>query len=759
MLLSQSCDAETAPAMTEALPAVHGTTDGQSERFLQGLSPAQVEAVVVPGGPLLVLAGPGSGKTRVIAHRIAYLLQGDIAPWEMLAVTFTNKAAREMRARVQTLLGHEADGLTLGTFHAICARMLRRDGQALGIDRDFNIFDAGDQLELVKQAVSTLGIDPKRYTPRALLHGISNTKNKGLSPADLQRRSSSYFEEIVVRVFEHYTALLGTHGGLDFDDLLLRTLELFETVPEVRERYQARYRHVLVDEFQDTNLVQYQLARAWAAGTGNLTVVGDPDQSIYSWRSADIRNILHFEQDHPEARVVRLEQNYRSTKAILRAADAVIQKAARRLHKSLWTENETGDLPIVHEAYNEIEEAQFVVDELQRHRAMGEWEPGDVAVMYRTNAQSRVLEAAFRDAGLPYRLVGATSFYERKEIRDLLAYLRLLHNPSDSVSFARIVNVPSRRIGKRTRDLLVAWGSEHNLSAFRAAAAVGGPDGPEVSSRAVSSLQAFVEMIEEGRRLASEATVVELLDFVLRKTGYREYLSDEFDDVEERWENLRELGTVASDYDGLPPDRALPAFLESVALVSDQDELDSGPPNATSLLTLHTAKGLEFPVVFLVGMEEGVLPLIRAFDDPDSLEEERRLCYVGITRAQRRLYLLYAFRRALAGITGHKPPSRYLTDIPTDGVDTRGRTKPVAAAPAAATLGRRAHVWDEYDGVDVEPLPRVSVGMRVHHAAFGLGVVIARVDVKDDQEVTVDFEEAGVKKLVLSLAPMDVLSS
>ena len=748
--------------MTEAFPAAHDSTGGQPERFLQGLSPAQADAVVVPGGPLLVLAGPGSGKTRVIAYRIAYLLQGDVAPWEMLAVTFTNKAAREMRERVQTLLGHEADGLTLGTFHAVCARMLRRDGQALGIDPNFNIFDTADQLELVKQAVSALGIDPKRYAPRVLLHGVSKAKSEGLSPADLQGRSGSYFEEIVARVFEHYTDRLAVNGGLDFDDLLLRALELFEEVPEVRDRYQNRYRHVLVDEFQDTNLVQYRLVRTWAAGTGNLTVVGDPDQSIYSWRAADIRNILHFERDHPQAKVVRLEQNYRSTKAILRVADAVIQKAAQRLHKSLWTENEAGDPPVVHEAYNEVEEAQFVVDELQRHWAAAEWEPGDVAVMYRTNAQSRVLEAAFRDAKLPYRLVGATSFYERKEVKDLLAYLRLIHNPSDSVSFARIVNVPGRGIGKRTQDVLVAWGGERNLSAFRAAAAVGEIDGPKVASRAVPPLQAFVEMIEEGRRLASEATVVELLDFVLRKTGYQEHLFDEFDDAEERWENLRELGTVAGEYDGLPPDRALPAFLESVALVSDQDDLDSGSPNAVSLLTLHTAKGLEFPVVFLVGVEEGVLPHIRAFDDPDSLEEERRLCYVGITRAQRRLYLLYAFRRALAGNAGHNPRSRYLADlanIPADAIDARGRATPTATAPATTPPARRAHAWDEYDGVDVEPLARVPVGTRVHHATFGPGVVVDRKDVKDDQEVTVDFEEAGVKKLMLSLAPMDVLSS
>ena len=743
------------PADQTVSPTADPTAD-PTERLLRGLSPAQAEAATVPDGPLLVLAGPGSGKTRVIAHRIAYLLQHDVAPWQVLAVTFTNKAAREMQARVQTLLGHQAEGLTLGTFHATCARMLRRDGQALGIDRDFNIFDAADQLQIAKQAVAELGIDPKRYAPRAFLYAVSKAKSEGHSPADLHQHSGSYFEELVARVFERYTALLGANGGLDFDDLLLRALELVENVTDVRERYQTRYRHVLIDEFQDTNLVQYRLARAWAGGSGNLTVVGDPDQSIYSWRAADIRNILHFDRDYPGAKVVRLEQNYRSTQRILRVADAVIQKAAKRLHKSLWTENEPGELPVVYEAYTEAEEAKFVIDELRRHIGTGDWQPRDVAVMYRTNAQSRVLEEAFLRAGLPYRLVGGTRFYERKEVKDLLAYVRLIHNPADSVSFGRAVNVPSRGIGKRTLEVLSEWAAPRNLSSFKAAAAAGEADGPPLSARAATPLQAFVGLIEEGRRLATEATVAELLGFVLRESGYREYLFREFDDAEDRWENLQELGTVATNYDGLPPEHALPTFLENVALVSDQDQLDQGPPNAVTLITLHAAKGLEFPVVFLAGMEEGVLPHLRSFDDPDQLEEERRLCYVGITRAQRQLYLLYAFRRALAGSAGHKPPSRYLADLPDDAVDARGRSTPAAAAGG---LGRRSHQWVDYDGVDAEPLPaELPVGSRVHHAAFGPGVVIACVEVKGDREITVDFEDAGVKKLMLSLAPLDVLS-
>ena len=747
--------------MTEAPSVVLGhagaagdPTSDLSGRLLDGLSPPQAEAVQVPGGPLLVLAGPGSGKTRVIAHRVAYLLQHGVDPWQVLAVTFTNKAAREMQARVQALLGRDADGLTLGTFHATCARMLRRDGHAIGIERNFSIFDATDQLEIAKRAVAELGIDPKRYAPRAFLYGVSKAKSEGHSPADLHERSGSYFEELVARVFERYTALLGANGGLDFDDLLLRALELIENVAEVRERYERSYRHVLVDEFQDTNLVQYRLARAWAAGSGSLTVVGDPDQSIYSWRSADIRNILHFERDHPTATVVRLEQNYRSTQAILRVADAVIQKAAQRLHKSLWTENEAGILPVVHEAYTEAEEAQFVVDELRRHIGTDDWEPRDIAVMYRTNAQSRVMEEAFLRAGMPYRLVGATRFYERKEVKDLLAYIRLIHNPADSVSFARVVNVPGRGIGKRTLEVLIDWGAQRGLSTFKAAAAAGAVDGPPLSTRAVAPLQRFVALIEEGRRMAGEATITELLGFVLRECGYREYLFREYDDAEDRWENLQELGTVATNYDGLPPEHALSTFLENVALVSDQDQLDEGPPNAATLITLHAAKGLEFPVVFLVGMEDGILPHLRSFDDQDSLEEERRLCYVGITRAQRQLYLLYAFRRALAGSAGHRPPSRYLADIPNDAIDAR-----VRSTPAVVSEGRRSHDWADYDGVDAETLPmEVPIGSHVHHAAFGPGVVIACITVKGDREVTVDFEDAGVKKLMLSLAPLDVLS-
>ena len=758
----------TLPTMT-ARPAADPTSPLPQEPHLRDLSAAQARAVTHGEGPLLILAGPGSGKTRVIAHRIAYLTAaGGVAPWQLMAVTFTNKAAREMQGRVDNLLGREAEGITLGTFHAICVRILRSDGRAIDIPRGFTIFDAADQLALVKQAVADLGLDPKQTSPRALLHNVSRAKSENTSVEQYQERVGGYFEEITARVYERYQAMLTASNALDFDDLLLRTLHLFDAAPAVRERYQSRFRHVLVDEFQDTNLVQYQLARLWAGGSGNLTVVGDPDQSIYSWRAADIRNILFFQRDYPDATVVRLEQNYRSTQSILRAADAVIQKATERLHKSLWTENEAGPLPVAYEAYTEAEEAEFVVQEITRHVAVGEWKPGDAAVMYRTNAQSRVVEETFLRAGLPYRLVGATRFYERREIKDLLAYLRLVHNPADVVSFERVINVPGRGAGKRTLAVLLEWAGERGAPPLDAVAALGAADGPRVPARAVEPLRAFAALIDEARDLAGRATVNEVLASLLRETGYQEYLFREFDDAEERWENVQEFGTVAANYDQLEPGLALATFLENVALVSDVDALADGPPDATTLITLHAAKGLEFPVVFLIGLEEGVLPHQRSFDDPDSLEEERRLCYVGITRAQRCLYLVYAFRRAFAGMAGHNPASRFLADIPDDALERRGRA-PTGAPTGSPTsaAGRsdrppppagRPLRWNDYDGVDVEqPVLNLAVGDRVRHRGFGTGVIVACSDSHGDHEVTVDFDDAGVRKLLVSLAPLEKL--
>ncbi len=731
--------------------------------LLSGLNAAQRAAVTFGDGPLLILAGPGSGKTRVLAHRIAYLVrERGVAPWRLLAVTFTNKAAREMRDRVAALVGGEVEGMTLGTFHALCARILRRDGAALGIDRSFAIYDDADQLGVVRRAVTDLGISPKQFNPRALLGAISRAKSEGIDPAAYQAGARNYLDEIISRVYQTYAATLRANQALDFDDLLLRTLHLFRDVPEVRQRYQDRYRHVLVDEFQDTNLTQYQLARAWAGGTGNLVVVGDPDQSIYSWRAADIRNILHFERDYPDACVVRLEQNYRSTQAIVRVADAVIQPAAERIHKRLWTENPAGQRPVVFEGYTEAEEAQFVVDEVQRHVGAGEWRPGNVAVLYRTNAQSRVLEERCLLAGLRYRLVGGTRFYQRREVKDLLAYLRLVQNPADTVAFERVVNVPARGIGDRTRAVLLEWAQARGGGPLDAIAALGQPEGPRVTARALAPLLGFRQLVEGARRIAEAGTVDAVLGQLLTETQYQDHLFREgesgSESAEERWQNVLELRTVARNYDALAPDAALSAFLEDVALVSDVDQLEDGAPDAVTLITLHAAKGLEFPVVFLLGLEEGVLPHIRSFDDPHALEEERRLCYVGITRARERLYLGRAFRRALAGSAGHNPPSRFLADIPDDAVEHHGR--------AASGPGRPRDRWSEWDeaagdspvgSVDVGPLPRLHLaeGDRVRHRVFGEGLVVACRDAGRDQEVTVDFARAGVKRLLLSYAPLE----
>ena len=538
---------------------------------LATLNPAQRQAVTGPAGPLLILAGPGSGKTRVIAHRIAYLVrETGVPPWRILAVTFTNKAAREMRARVESLLPGGPDdlgtrGMALGTFHAVCAQILRRDGEAVGVPRGFVIYDDADQLAIVKRTLVELGVDTRTHPARRVLGAISRAKNEGLGAATVRAHAGDYFQEIVARTFEHYQTALHDNAAVDFDDLLGRTLELFTTQPAIAARYQERFEHVLVDEFQDTNIVQYRLARAWAAGYGSLTVVGDPDQSIYSWRAADIRNILHFARDFPDATTVRLEQNYRSTKAICRVADAVIDKAAERIHKQLWTDNAEGDRPVVFEAYTEVEEADEVGREIESRVAAGDWRPGDVAVCYRTNAQSRAVEEAFLRRGIPYRLIGGTRFYARREIKDLLALCRLVLNPHDDVAFERMVNVPGRGIGQRTRALLLDWADRHDTSLSQAAltavrAATAPSDGsddpdaaPTVTPRARAALQSFLAIIGGARERAADGTVGQIIDQLLRDTGYQDYLYRTYDDGEDRWNNVQELRTVAANYDALSP--------------------------------------------------------------------------------------------------------------------------------------------------------------------------------------------------------------
>src|SRR4030043_520053 len=605
---------------------------------LAGLNPAQKQAVETIDGPLLIVAGPGSGKTRVITHRVAYLIRVcGVNPHRIMAVTFTNKAAREMQERLEKLLGQTAGDLTLGTFHAICARILRQEGKAIGLDSRFVIYDEEDQLSLIKQSLQELALDPKQYLARAIQSAIKYAKSRLLTPTDYAQQTSNDFEGVVQRVYERYQQSLTQSHGVDFDDLLMRTVQLFNDHTQVLSKYQSRYLHILVDEFQDTNITQYMLIKQLAGKHRNVCVVGDPDQSIYSWRFADLRNILSFEKDYPDAKVVFLEQNYRSTKTILDVASSIITINSRRKPKNLWTDNEAGVPISIIETYNEGEEAQFVISEIERLVEQDLVSPGGCAIMYRVNAQSRALEETFMRYGVPYKLVGGTRFYQRREIKDIIAYLRLIHNLSDSISLARIINVPGRGIGQRTLAELSGWAKNQDLPLYAALKMVAEKKGPALTPRASYALKSFFDLIDELITRSQELSLTGLLDTVLEQTGYKEYILSE-EDGEERWENIQELYTVARDYNELSPAEALTAFLEKASLYSDTDELNE-KGDATTLMTLHQAKGLEFPVVFIAGMEEGLLPHRRSLEDPDELEEERRLCYVGVTRAKKRAHL------------------------------------------------------------------------------------------------------------------------
>ena len=717
---------------------------------LATLNPAQREAVEAIEGPVLILAGPGSGKTRVITHRVAHLIKlCGVSPNHIMAVTFTNKAAREMRERLEQLLGQAVGALTLGTFHAICARILRREGKAIGLDASFVIYDEEDQLSLTKQALEELNLDPKQYAPRALHSAISAAKSRLLGPKDYAQWVNSYFEEIVSRIYQRYQELLVQGQAVDFDDLLMRTVQLFQDHPQILSRYQSKYVHILVDEFQDTNIAQYMLMKQLAGKYRNLCVVGDPDQSIYSWRFADLRNILSFEKDYPEAKVVFLEQNYRSTKTILEVASDIISANVQRKPKKLWTENEDGASVTVIESYNAEEEAQSVVNEIEKLISQEQISLKDCAVMYRVNAQSRILEETFLRYGVPYKLVGGTRFYQRREVKDIIAYLRLIHNPQDNVSLSRIMNVPSRGVGQRTLSQLQSWAKAHDASLFEALKQVGHDviaSGAKQSlpPRITQALAGFDALMAGLIAQSRELSLSGLLDEILEHTRYREYVLDK-EGGEERWENVMELKSVASDYDELDPEEALAAFLEKVSLVSDIDELDE-KADAVTLITLHQAKGLEFPAVFIVGLEEGILPHRRSFDDPAEMEEERRLCYVGITRAKKRLHLLRSYRRSLFGGSTANPPSRFLQDI-----------SPHLISPRGLWEGSPTPVASAYSQPSPWPFSTLTlkVGDHVRHPKFGHGIVMNCHPTRDDQELTVAFEEAGVKKLLASLAPLE----
>ena len=709
----------------DAVRSARGGHIGQAEhRILDGLNANQRAAVTAIDGPLLIIAGPGSGKTRVITHRIAYIARVvGITPYRIAAVTFTNKAAREMRQRLASLLGQASERLTTSTFHAFCAGVLRRESEHIGIDRDFAIYDDADQMSLMKRVLTELEYDPKRYPPRAILSAISGAKSQLLGIEGFAQRSSSYWDEIVARAYERYDDLLRQSSAVDFDDLLLKTFQLFERQPDVARKYQDRFVHFMIDEFQDTNVAQYAIAKQIAGVHLNICVVGDPDQSIYTWRNADIRNILSFQDDYPNAKLIALEENYRSTQTILDAARSLIASNTQRVDKDLWTRNGRGVPIVIAEGYNEEEEAQFVVKEIQSLARSPRIALGDIAVMYRVNAQSRALEEACLRYGMPYQVVGGQKFYQRQEVKDITAYLRLIANPNDDVSLNRVINVPSRGIGQRTLDHLTRAARMAGISQFAAiealandaasspqfgaAASGAGLLSSPFTARARAALTAFHALIKGIADERHNLDLTDIIDLVLDRSGYGRWMSEQSDRGEERMDNIHEFREAARGFLHLGRDEALTAFLESVSLVADVDNFEQ-KTDAITLITLHQAKGLEFPIVFMVGMEEGLLPHTRSMDDPTQVEEERRLCYVGVTRAKERLYLLRAFRRGFRGGSEPGMPSRFLLDIPSELLDAPAQPKPSTQRKSAGAAG-----WTSGDSVSGSRRPSTQASPQI----------------------------------------------
>jgi DNA helicase-2/ATP-dependent DNA helicase PcrA len=802
------------------------------QEILDRLNPPQREAVGHLTGPLLILAGAGSGKTRVLAHRVAYLVATSYKPWQIVAVTFTNKAANEMRARIAGLIGEEAAReATIGTFHAICARILRRDGAAIGLTRSFTIYDRADQVALVKSVLKRLDLDEKRFSPNGMLAWIGQRKDELADVATAKRQAANYYDETAARVYEGYQRQLAEDDAVDFDDLLMRVVLLFEQHPDVLAKYQTRWQQIMVDEYQDTNRAQYLICRHLAAKHKNLAVVGDDDQSIYSWRGADMRNILDFEKDYPDAKVVKLEQNYRSTQTILDAAHAVVSHNAGRKDKKLWTDRGGGTQITVFDAYNEYEEAEFVARQVEklvgagRRGGMaalltsragdedGTLRYGDIAVAYRINAQSRVLEESMMRFGIPYQLVGGTRFYERREVKDVLAYVRLARNPGDRVALGRIINVPARGIGAKTVEELGAWAESRDVSMWQAV--LDAQQNPNLAPRARAQLATFEELMSGLMAMAQIEPPSAIFDAALERSGLQAAIQDGSDEGEERWANVMELRNHAAEFDEIAPPEGLARFLEEVALVSDQDELEDVPDRVT-LITLHAAKGLEFPVVFIVGLEEGLLPHRRALEDERELEEERSLAYVGMTRAKDRLYLVHAHHRSTYGVGAQSEASRFLAELPDDllasersdapfrrggewarGTDDdgwlpsgyrspiRGRVNEPLRPVSLPDLSAPRRIGGEFDAarervasasyqgatVDLgsgtfsapgagdalgaEEEPSWKAGDRVKHRRFGDGIVVSSRIVKGDEEVTVAFVGEGVKRLIAAYAGLE----
>ncbi|MFG2527194.1 DNA helicase PcrA [Streptomyces sp. NPDC048516] len=748
--------------------------------LLEGLNDEQKAAVVHTGGPLLIVAGAGSGKTRVLTHRIAHLLaERHVHPGQILAITFTNKAAGEMKERVEELVGPRANAMWVSTFHSACVRILRRESKKLGFTSSFSIYDAADSKRLMALVCRDLDLDPKRYPPKSFSAKISNLKNELIDEETFAGTAADGFEKTLAEAYAMYQARLREANALDFDDIIMTTVNLLQAFPDVSEHYRRRFRHVLVDEYQDTNHAQYTLVRELvgpAETAAELCVVGDADQSIYAFRGATIRNILQFEEDYPDATTILLEQNYRSSQTILSAANAVIERNENRRPKNLWTDAGAGPKITGYVADTEHDEAQFVADEIDRLTDAGDAKAGDVAVFYRTNAQSRVFEEIFIRVGLPYKVVGGVRFYERKEVRDVLAYLRVLSNPEDTVPLRRILNVPKRGIGDRAEAMIDALSTREKITFPQALRRVDEAYG--MAARSANAVKRFNVLMEELRTIVeSGAGPATILEAVLERTGYLAELQASTDPQDEtRIENLQELAAVALEFEqdrGEDNPGTLSDFLEQVALVADSDQIpdeDEEGSGVITLMTLHTAKGLEFPTVFLTGLEDGVFPHMRSLGQTKELEEERRLAYVGITRARQRLYVTRSTMRSAWGQPSYNPPSRFLEEIPADHVEWK-RTGP--ATPSASMGGMSAGGGGFGSTLSSarakgpsgfatrragdRPVVSLTIGDRVTHDSFGLGTVVGVKGSGDNAEATIDFGGEKPKRLLLRYAPVEKL--
>ncbi|WP_080873683.1 DNA helicase PcrA [Oceanobacillus timonensis] len=739
------------------------------EAMINTLNPEQQKAVRHTEGPLLIMAGAGSGKTRVLTHRIAYLMgEKEVSPRNILAITFTNKAAREMKERVAKLVGPQGEYMWVSTFHSMCVRILRRDIDRIGYSSNFSILDSADQLSVVKQVLKNLNIDPKQFDPRAMLGQISGAKNELITEDAFAKNAGNFYERQVAQVYESYQKMLRKNQSLDFDDLIMQTIHLFDRVPEVLEYYQRRFQYIHVDEYQDTNHAQYFLVKQLANRYQNLCVVGDSDQSIYRWRGADITNILSFEKDYPSAETVMLEQNYRSTNSILQAANKVIGNNPGRKPKNLWTDKDDGEKITYYKGATEQEEALYVADTIQQLIGNDRYEPSDIAILYRTNAQSRAIEDTFVKSGINYQMVGGTRFYDRKEIKDMIAYLRLIANPDDDISFQRVVNQPKRGIGKTSMDRLQAYAATHDISLFDVVKEV---DFTGVSKKAANALAGFLDLIQSLTKQLEFLTATDMVEAVLERTGYEEMLRNERSiEAQSRLENLEEFKTVTQEFEKANEDKSLIAFLTDLALIADLDRVDEEDPDQSkkiTLMTLHAAKGLEFPVVFLIGLEENVFPHSRSMMDEEEMEEERRLAYVGITRAEEELYLTHAQMRTLYGRTNMNPLSRFINEIPPELMEGM---EPVEKTPFGGN-SRKENSFGSWQKQEAPPKKRAekiqgpkpsgaesedwSVGDKAIHKKWGTGTVVRVQGEGDKLELDVAFPAPiGIKRLLAQFAPI-----